>query len=224
MQQYGDFLQSTQAAYMKDLQDKNQKALDAHDRKAKAILANTDRIQKEVEAIQQGSRSTKASATFTTYTDNEFCRFAEGSIALVSFDFNPYLIGRGVDGDAETLTESPLTIPHASYATLIANHKAPSRNNYRPNYNGFAFENPACGALVLFGSYQPRNKEYATYRCTFARNYNDSKTTIGDVKPIPEDKIQNISLWVQGRNDKVKAILQAFNWDALNQFLYKPQP
>src|SRR6185312_6215080 len=144
MQQYGDFLQSTQAAYMKDLQDKNQKALDAHDRKAKEILANTDRIKKEMEEVQRGSRSTKASDSFAHYADNETCLFAEGSIALVSFDFNPYQADRGVNGDEETLAEAPITIPHASYACLIANHVAPNRNNYRPNYNGFAFENPSC--------------------------------------------------------------------------------
>lgn len=222
MQQYGDFLQSTQATYMKDVQDKNQKAVEAHDRKAKAILANTDRIQKEVDAVQQGSRSTRASNNFTNYADNETCVFAEGSIALVSFDFNPYQTDRGVNGDAETLSETPITIPHASYACLTANHVAPNRNNYRPNYNGYAFENPSCGAMVLFGSYLPRNKEYATYRCTFAKNYNDSKGTIGDIKPVAEDKVQNISVHVQGRKDKVKTILQSFNWDGLNQLVYKP--
>lgn len=222
MQQYGDFLQSTQTAYMKDLQDKNQKALDAHDRKAKDILANTDRIKKEMEDVQNGSRSTRASNSFANYADNQTCIFAEGSIALVSFDFNPYQADRGVNDDAETLTESLLTIPHASVALMIGNHVAANRNNYRPNYNSFAFENPSCGAMVLFGSYMPRDKEYATYRCAFAKNYRDSKSTIGDIKPVTEDKIQNISVHVQGRRDKVKTILQAFNWDGLNQLIYKP--
>jgi len=222
MKAYGDFLQGTQAAYLKDLQDNNQKAVEAHDRKAKAILANSDRIQKEMEAVQNGSRSTKASNTFTNYADNETCRFAESSIALVTFDFNPYQTDRGMDGDAETLSESPLTIPPASFATLIANHVPPKRNNYRPNYNGFAFENPSCGAMVLFGSFQPRDKEYSTYRCTYAKNYHDSKSTIGDVKAVPEDKIQNISIHIQGRKDKVKSILGLLNWTTIDQLLYKP--
>ena len=98
----------------------------------------------------------------------------------------------------------------------------PNRNNYRPNYNAFAFENPSCGAMVLFGSYQPRDKEYATYRCTFARNYHDSKSTIGDVKQVPEDKVQNISFHIQGRKHKVKTILQSFDWNAMDALMYKP--
>ena len=222
MQQYGDFLQSTQAVYMKDLQDKNQKAVDEHDRKAKALLANTDRIQHKMEAFRQGSTSTKASHDFDNYADNQTCLYAEGSIAMVFFDFNPYQADRGLDGDAETLTETPLTIPHASFASITANHVKPNRNNYRPNYNAFAFENPSSGALVLFASYLPRDKEYATYRCTYAKNYHDSKSTIGDIKQIPEDKVQNIALHVQGRKDKVKAILQSFDWNALDALLYKP--
>lgn len=222
MKQYGDFLQSTQAAYMKNLQDKNEKAIEEHDRKAKAILANTDRIQKEVQAIQANSQSTRASNSFTGYADNETTKYAESSLALVCFDFNPYQTDRGLNGDETTLTESPMTIPHASFASLTANHVKPNRNNYRPNYNDFAFENPSCGALVLFGSYQPRDKQYNSYRCTYAKNYHDSKSTIGDVKQVPEDQIQNISLHVQGRKDKVKTILQSLDWDALGALLYKP--
>jgi hypothetical protein len=217
---YTSFLQNNTTAYVKDIQDKNQKGTDNYQRNKKVFLDKIDFFQKKYQDVQQHSNS-----GFDAENDiinHKTVAFAAGSIAIIHFYINPYKADFALENEQQVniLPQHPINILHAFYAGITTNNAAPDRHNYELNYRDFVFNSPACIATVLFGNYLPKDS-YNYYPATFTKNFNNRQGVIGNVKLVSCDKVQNILVHIEGSSYSANAIINSVDWLKLSALIYK---
>lgn len=218
-QQLSDLMQKDYPAYMKALQDKDEKGINAYEYKQKAIQKKVDYFTKKLQEIQNGSNKNFEDAQ--AEWAKQIVAFAEGSMALVHFDINPYFADFALDNVEENnLSQHNISIPDAFYASITNNRAKPERHNYDAGNYDFTFQNPSCVASVLFGNFLPKTKENR-FPAAFAKNFHDKQSVIGSVKIISCEKIQNLQVHVEGGSHYVNEIIRAMDWKKLSGLIYK---
>lgn len=213
------YISDNNTSYSKDIQNKNQKGIDAYNRK-KNELANKSKIfQKKLEEAQKQNYT--GFATFSNNIGQKSVAFAESSIALIHFYINRYKSDFVLTNGQQIsiLPQHAITIPHAFYAGITTNNVKPDRQNYQLTTVGFDFTNPACIATVLFGNYLPKDS-YNNYPASFSKNFKNKQGVIGEIKQISCDKIQNIVVHVEGASRPVNTIINTLDWKNLYDLLY----
>jgi hypothetical protein len=148
--------------------------------------------------------------------------FTEGSIVLIHFGINPYHVTTGIEdgGQHSLIPQYSLQVPGASYAGLLINKKTPDEHAYGFNYKGYFFNSPASVATILFGNYQPKDS-YNSWRPMFEKPFTSSTATLNSVKAIKCDVLQNLSVHIEGREDKVKSVIKSLDWNTINSMIGK---
>jgi hypothetical protein len=217
-QLYTNFIQSNNAAYIKDIQNHNQNGINNYQHKQKILLDKIDSFQKEIQNVQQEGNS--SFDTFNDEVNHKTVTYAENSIAVIHFYINPYHADFALENGSQVniLPQNSINIPHAFYAGITTNNAKADRHNYELNYHGFVFNDPSCIGTILFGSYLPKDN-YNYYPAAFSKNFGNKHGVIGKVKEITCDKVQNILVHVEGSNSNVNKIIAKINWEKLYALL-----
>lgn len=218
-----DYDQAHQQQYLQDIKANNKQGLKEHEKMEKSFADKYNWYIKKYQDEQTKAYS-GANKTMNAMQDNEAqhtVAFTEGSVVLIHFGINPYLTGTGLEsGDQHSLIpQYPLKITGASYAGLLVNKTAPDRHAYDFNYKGYYFNSPASIATILFGSYQPKDT-YNNYRPVFEKGFTTAANTPSS-KNIKCDVLQNLSVHIEGRADKVNSIIKNINWAAISSMIGK---
>ncbi|WP_143103917.1 hypothetical protein [Thermoflavifilum thermophilum] len=157
------------------------------------------------------NEQTKNTATFT-----------EGSIVLIHFGINPYNVTTGMqdEGQHSLIPQYALKVPGAFYAGLLINKNPPDINAYELTYKGYFFNSPAAVATILFGNFQPKNA-FNNWRPVFEKPFTSSAATLNSEKAIKCDVLQNLAIHIEGREDKVKNIIQTLDWNTIHSMIGK---
>lgn len=222
--QYTDYSQAHEKQHLEDLKNNNQKALEQYERREKSF---TDKSNAYIKKYQdrQANLYQGSSKSFNAFENNMAkltAAFAEGSIVLIHFAINPYQVKTGMqDGSQRSLNpQYSLKVPGASYAGLLVNKKAPDQHAYKFNYKGYLFNSPAAIATILFGDYQPKDS-YNNYRPMFEKAFSTAANTVGSVKPIKCDVLQNLALHIEGGPNNVRQLIEKIDWNSINTMLGK---
>lgn len=222
--QYTDYAQANEKQHLEDLKNSKQGALEQYDRIEKSF---TDKSNAYIKKYQdrQANLYQSSGKSFNAF-ENEMAKltaaFTEGSIVLLHFAINPYQVKTGMeDGSQHSLVpQYSLKIAGASYAGLLVNKKAPDEHAYKFNYKGYLFNSPAAIATILFGNYQPKDS-YNNYRPMFERAFSTAANTLGSVKPIKCDVLQNLALHVEGGPNNVQKVIEKIDWNSITAMLGK---
>ncbi len=218
------YTQEHEQQYLQDLKRNNKTALQEHERmekfyadKSNAFIKKYQNRQIEVysSANQFGNSIINKQTTYNAL-------FAESSIVLIHFGVNPYHVTTGMEdgGQHSIVPQYSLQIPEASYAGLLVNRKTPDEHAYGFNYKGYFFNSPASIATILFGNYQPKDS-YNNWRPMFEKLFTSSVATLGSLKNIKCDVLQNLSIHIEGRRDKVNLVMESMNWTEINSMITK---
>ena len=213
------FISDNNTSYSNDIQNKNQKGIDAYNRRKNELANKSKMFQKKFEEAQK--QNYIGFAALSNDIGRKSVTFAESSIALIHFYINPYDAGFVLTNGQQVniLPQHSITIPHAFYAGITTNNVKPDRHNYQLAPEGFDFTNPAYIASVLFGNYLPVDS-YNNYPASFSKNFKNKQGVIGEVKTITCDKIQNIVVHVEGASRSVNKITNTLDWKSLYSLLY----
>jgi hypothetical protein len=218
------YIEAHDKQHLEDLKNDNKKALEQYERVEKSF---TDKSNAYIKKYQdrQALLYESSSKSFNEFSDNTAkltAAFTEGSIVLVHFSINPYQVKTGMeDGSQHSLIpQYSLKVPGASYAGLLVNKKAPDDHAYKFNYKGYLFNSPAAIATILFGAYQPKDS-YNNYRPMFEKTFTTATNTIGSVKNIKCDVLQNIALHFEGNKNNVIKVINDIDWNAILEMLAK---
>jgi hypothetical protein len=212
----GELIQKDYAAYSKALQDNDKKSISTYEGKQNALQQKQDFFTKKLQDMQTAGFKNfgDAQADWT----KQIVAFAEGSLALVHFDINPYTSDVALDNaEEDDLSRHAITVPGAFHASITNNHAKPSRQNYEVGTYDFTFQNPSCVGTILFGNYLPKADN--NYTAVFAKNFHDKAGVIASEKTITCDKVQNIQVHVEGGNHYVQSIINTMDWKKLVSLL-----
>ncbi|HVY74601.1 MAG TPA: hypothetical protein VG890_07210 [Puia sp.] len=216
--QFAKFMQDEQPAYMKDLQNNNQKGIDAHQRKMDAMQHNIDRIQKKIESIQsEGNKG--FDDLYAKEINPKTVAFAESSMGLIHFYINPYDADFALDNGVQP--QQKLSIPGAFYAGMTNNHVPPDRHSYEIQFRDFYFNSPSCVGTILFGDFLSKTSD-GRYPAAFTKTFTTDKVIIRDVKKITCEKVQTVAVHVEGKNTTVNTILKSFDWNSVYSLIDRP--
>ncbi|HSN07869.1 MAG TPA: hypothetical protein VLS85_02470 [Hanamia sp.] len=222
--QFTDYSQAHEKQYLEDLKNNNQKALEQYERNTTSFTNKSDAYIKKYQD-RQALLFESSGKSFNSFENNMAkltAAFNEGSIVLIHFAINPYQVKTGMeDGSQRSLNpQYSLKVPGASYAGLLVNKKAPDDHAYKFNYKGYLFNSPAAIATILFGNYQPKDS-YNNYRPMFEKTFTSAANTIGSVKNIKCDVLQNLTLHLEGGKNNVINVINHFDWSAIKEMLGK---
>lgn len=192
------------------------------------IIVNKDSLmqwRKWMEEFQQKIEKNLNEQTFESIQKEQTkstAAFTEGSIVLIHFGINPYHVTTGMEdgGQHSLIPQYSLKVSEASYAGLLVNKKTPDIDAYKFNYKGYYFNSPASVATILFGNYQPKDS-YNNWRPMFEKPYTSSAATLNSVKAIKCDVLQNLSVHIEGRPDKVNTVIKSIDWNSINSMIGK---
>jgi hypothetical protein len=219
-----DFSQAHEKQHLEDIKNNNKKALEEYDRIEKSWMEKSDTYIKKYQdrQAQLYESSNKSLNQFTDNTAKITAAFTEGSIVLIHFAINPYQVKTGIeDGNQRSLLpQYSLKVPGSSYAGLLVNKKTPDTHAYEFNYKGYLFNSPAAIATILFGTFQPKDS-YNNYRPLFEKSFTSAANTLGSVKSIKCDVLQNLALHIEGGQNNVQQVIEKIDWSFLNSLLGK---
>lgn len=218
------YTQDNEQQYLQDLKSNNKTALQEHERMEKFYLDQSDAFIKKYQNRQTEVYSTASQSanTIQNVQAKYNALFAESSIVLIHFGINPYHVTTGMEdgGQHSLIPQYSLQVPGASYAGLLINKKTPDEHAYGFTYKGYFFNNPASVATILFGNYQPKDS-YNNWRPMFEKSFTSSAATLNSIKAIKCDVMQNLSVHIEGREDKVKSVIKSLDWNAINSMMGK---
>ena len=219
-----DYSQEHAKQHLEDLKNHNKKALEEYERIENSFTDKADAYIKKYQDRQAilYENSGKLFNAFQSNTAKLTASFTEGSIVLIHFAINPYLVKSGMeDGSQRSLNpQYSLKVPAASHAGLLVNKRTPDNHAYEFNYKGYLFNSPAAIATILFGNYQPKDS-YNNYRPMFEKGYTTTTNTIGSLKAIKCDVLQNLALHIEGSSNNITNVINGIDWQALTQMIGK---
>ncbi|HEY5462369.1 MAG TPA: hypothetical protein VIJ95_03870 [Hanamia sp.] len=216
---YLSFSQKNNQQHSKDIQDKNQKGIDNYKLQQKKFQDKIDFFQKKCK--EAGAQNNKGFAEDMDEINKKGIAFAKSSIALIHFSINPYQADFALQngGQVNILPQERINVPNSFYAGITTNY-AKDKHPYILNWRGFVFNSPDCIASILFGNYLSKDS-YNNYPAAFSKNLVNKQGTIGEVKKISCDKIQNIQMQIEGSSHAVNAIINTIDWKSLSDLMYK---
>ncbi|OQY95826.1 MAG: hypothetical protein B6D37_05040 [Sphingobacteriales bacterium UTBCD1] len=222
-QQMANYIQNHQQQYMQDLQADNKKGIQNYESGLKKIQNKQDLYIKKSNDLQEKLSADPGQSIKNLQTEqaNQIAAFAGSSLVLVRFLINPYIVKSGLeDGDQHSLLpQYSFKVPGASYAGLLINKTLPDLNSYKLNSDE-VFNNPASIATIMFGSFQPKDG-YNNYRPSFEKSFNNKIAVIGSARQLKCDVLQNLAVQLEGRPDKINAVISKINWSEINSMIGK---
>lgn len=219
-----NYAQAHEKQHVDDLKNNNKKALQEYESIQKSLRDKSDTYIKKYQDRQAllYQSSTKSFNAFQDNTAKLTAAFMEGSIVLIHFAVNPYQVKTGIeDGDQRSMVpQYSLKVSGTSYAGLLINKKTPDDHAYQFNYKGYLFNSPAAVATILFGAYQPKDS-YNNFRPTFEKPFTTAAATLGAVKSIKCDVLQNLALHIEGGQKNVREVVEKIDWNSISAMLGK---
>ena len=138
--------------------------------------------------------------------------FREATLLYVKFEFNlPVAEAYGTALDPENADDinnnaKAIVVPNAIIANVYRNKKAEGRIEAQPNF-----------AMILFGGWQTKISQGYTHEANFSL----SRANMDEVtdKRIPCDKIQTISLRLEGSNARMTEFLHSLDTGRINSMI-----
>jgi hypothetical protein len=218
------YLTDHEAAYQKELVSNNKAAIKARESHLQQLQDRSDLYIKKYQ--DQQKKDEAPSSDSWTQSQNAYAvntkGFEDASVVLVHVMINPYLVKSGIqDNDQKSLVpQEHLKVPGASFAGLLINKNPPDRHSYDLNYQGYIFQDPGSVATLMFGKYQPADA-YHNYRPLFEKNYLTRAGTIGSVRKVKCDVLQNLAFQLEGNPGKIREVISQINWDQVESIMGK---
>ncbi|MBS1496420.1 MAG: hypothetical protein JSU03_00770 [Bacteroidetes bacterium] len=220
-QQMTNYIEGHQQQYMQDLKMNNKTGIQNYESGLKKIQEKQNLYIKKSKDLQEKLITDPAQSIKNLQSEqaNQIATFAGSSIVLVHFLINPYIVKSGLeDGDQHSLIpQYSLKVPGASYAGLLINKKLPGLNSYKLNSEE-VFNSPASIATIMFGNFQAKDG-YNNYRPSFEKSFINKAAVIGSTRQLKCDVLQNLALQIEGRPDKVSAVIHTINWNDINAMI-----
>jgi hypothetical protein len=144
------------------------------------------------------------------YKKRNTISYRNASLMRVSFNINDYT----TPAFSETVKmEKPLPVPSAALAALFHNSQPDEFDRLSQFLRSPDF------ALLLFGKWITRLNQYNSYDAVYRsdKKANDAVS----VKKIPPDKVQTISVFIEGSPGYINRFLQSFDPQKLNSLVVK---
>jgi hypothetical protein len=211
------------SAYMTKHISEYQAAISANDKKGiekyeKGLKIIQDKINLSI-AKANGERegvNSNANAKYgdlQTYKHINTVAFRNASIIRVKFNFNYYRLQTSASESAKIVKE--LHKPGTVMSFLMQNDHTDENEIYA---NDQFIRSPLL-AIILLGSWQTKMDEYKQFHAGFEA---DKKSVdVETVKRIPCDKIQNLSIHIEGSEKYINRFLLALDIGKLNSILTK---
>ncbi|PWT98053.1 MAG: hypothetical protein C5B52_12830 [Bacteroidetes bacterium] len=191
----GEYLTQHMSEYQAALQSNDTKALKKHEEDMKKFQSKINYYTGKANATRDKAYASAGNQYESDRNDwkTKIIHYREASILYVKFEFNLNVAeayGTSADpGNADDINHNakPVNVPNAVMANIYHNKKGEGKLEAAPNF-----------ALILFGGWQSQFSEGYTHHANFMMNREN--TDVVSVKKIPCDKIQTISLRLEGSN------------------------
>lgn len=206
--------------YMSDHAAEYQKAILANDIKyQKKYNDDITRYQKRIDQFvnkangkrdENFSRANGKSEDLQSYKKRKTISFRNSSTLRVTIQINEY---NTVSISETTKAVKPLSVASSSFTTLF--HNSDPDESSLPD----SFEQNPDFAMVLLGKWNTKLNQDRAYDAAYKSDQQEMKA--GVAKKIPCDKVQTISVFVEGEPQNINDFLQIFNWKQLNSMIVK---
>jgi hypothetical protein len=215
------YLQDHQAQYMSDIHSNNKKGIKEHEDKMAWYRKKSDAFVKKYQDAQNGIYTNSANSLDDLNKKKIAMteKFANASIALVHFSVNPEQAGFGItDADQKcVLPQTTFTVSGAFYAGMLHNTEPKADKAYEVGLADYLFDNPTHIATVLIGGWLHKHDGYNYIHAAYTAD--QANTNLTGIKSAKCDAVQNLALYIEGRPDRIKSILNQMDVAALRKLI-----
>jgi hypothetical protein len=215
----GKYTQDHYSEFIAAIQSNDQKAQKRYNDKIAEYQKKQDALMKKIQ--DRGSSDNASSGNSLKRFDAEKIskteKFVNSSVLLVYFAANKRHADFGLDDGSQKAVnpQQALQVRGAFYAGLLTNLSPPDGQSYLINEFDFTYAHPSHIGSVLFGKWLSKRTSYNLVPAAFMAS--NANTDLTSPKSIKCDKVQNLAMYLEGRPDYIRQVLNEVDVNALEK-------
>lgn len=216
------YVQDHQQTYMNDLRSDNKSGLKQYNEQLTAFQKKSDLYIEKVQKMQVEANAgpQQVMKMMEDEERDQNVSYRDKCVMLVAFDFNNYQEGSGIIDPTNykcILPQKRLLVNGVQFAGVTHNPLTLDRLSTGENgiyAHDYDLAHPTSVGLLLVAGWKLQPEPtYQFYHALYQQNA--ANVGYKTVKSVPCDRLRSIAVQVEGRDDKVEALMQQLNLETL---------